>query len=65
MARVRKTPRANKRTKTEEEVVVLDPEEEAMKFVEIEPNDTYNGYLVLKRGLVRVNESLLGSGDVR
>ena len=58
---IKKTPRA-KRTKTEE---TLDTEKEAMKFVEIETTDTYNGYLILKRGSVRVNGSLVGPGDVR
>ena len=60
---IKKTPRA-KRTKTAEEAV-LDPEKEAMKFVDIEPTDTYNGYLILKRGPVRLNESLVGPGEVR
>ena len=53
----------SKRTKTEEAILLA--EKEAMKFVEIEPSDTYNGYLILKRGPVRINETLLGHGDVR
>ena len=40
-------------------------ESEALKFVEIVPDDTYNGYLILKRGSVIVNESLMGAGEVR
>ena len=40
-------------------------EEEALKFVEVAADDTYNGYLILKRGCVVVNESLIGAGEVR
>ena len=47
------------------EETVMKPEDEALKFVEVVPDDTYNGYLILKRGPVVVNESLLGAGDVR
>ena len=44
---------------------VMKPEGEALKFVEVVPDDTYNGYLILKRGSVVVNESLIGAGEVR
>ena len=44
---------------------VMKPGGEALKFVEVVPDDTYNGYLILKRGPVIVNESLLGAGEVR
>ena len=43
----------------------MKPEGEALKFVEVVPDDTYNGYLILKRGSVVVNESLIGAGEVR
>ena len=43
----------------------MKPGGEALKFVEVVPDDTYNGYLILKRGPVVVNESLLGAGEVR